>query len=139
MGELGDSHTFLCVLSYALIFWCQTFDFVTAVALQLPLLNPYLDRNASFDHGANFAVAGSTALDTSFLVARGIQPLPINIPLSAQLNWFRTLLASSCPTPAGFSHQNSPILTSVQANDLENKQMYSTYLTSIFRFTRMQN
>ncbi|KAI8527869.1 hypothetical protein RHMOL_Rhmol12G0107300 [Rhododendron molle] len=72
-----------------------------AVALQLPLLNPYLDRNALFDHGANFAVAGSTALDTSFLAAaRGIQPLVIDISLSTQLKWFKTLLTSTCPSPA---------------------------------------
>ncbi|KAI7981179.1 Acetylajmalan esterase [Camellia lanceoleosa] len=69
-----------------------------AVALQLPLLNPYLEKNASFDHGANFAVAGSTALDSSFLAERGIQTPIINTPLSVQLNWFRTLLNSTCPS-----------------------------------------
>ncbi|KAI7996716.1 Acetylajmalan esterase [Camellia lanceoleosa] len=51
-----------------------------AMALQLPLLNPYLERNASFDHGANFAVAGCTTLDSSFLAARGIQTPIINTP-----------------------------------------------------------
>ncbi|CAL5349625.1 unnamed protein product [Camellia sinensis] len=70
------------------------------MALQLPLLNPYLERNASFDHGANFAVAGCTALDSSFLAARGIQTPIINTPLSVQLNWFRTLLNSTCPSQA---------------------------------------
>ncbi|GMP82220.1 hypothetical protein CsSME_00036626 [Camellia sinensis var. sinensis] len=68
-----------------------------ALALQLPLLNPYLEKNASFDHGANFAVAGSTVLDSSFLAARGIQIPIINTHLSMQLNWFRTLLNSTCP------------------------------------------
>ncbi|KAL7171851.1 hypothetical protein ACSBR2_036500 [Camellia fascicularis] len=72
-------------------------DFI-AVALQLPLLNPYLEKNASFDHGANFAVAGSTALGSSFLAARGIQTPIINTPLSVRLNWFRTLLNSTCPS-----------------------------------------
>ncbi|KAI7981180.1 Acetylajmalan esterase [Camellia lanceoleosa] len=71
-----------------------------AMALQLPLLNPYLERNASFDHGANFAVAGCTTLDSSFLAARGIQTPIINTPLSAQLNWFRTLLNSTCSSHA---------------------------------------
>ncbi|KAF5934835.1 hypothetical protein HYC85_025964 [Camellia sinensis] len=70
------------------------------MALQLPLLNPYLERNASFDHGANFAVAGCTTLDSSFLAARGIQTPIINTPLSAQLNWFRTLLNSTCSSHA---------------------------------------
>ncbi|KAK9120200.1 hypothetical protein Scep_018293 [Stephania cephalantha] len=40
-------------------------DFI-AKELGLPHLNPYLDKEADFQHGANFAVAGSTALDTSF-------------------------------------------------------------------------
>ncbi|KAF5934833.1 hypothetical protein HYC85_025962 [Camellia sinensis] len=70
------------------------------MALQLPLLNPYLERNASFDHGANFAVAGCTTLDSSFLAARGIQTPIINTPLSVQLNWFKTLLNATCSSHA---------------------------------------
>ncbi|XP_028076175.1 acetylajmalan esterase-like [Camellia sinensis] len=59
-----------------------------AMALQLPLLNPYLERNASFDHGANFAVAGCTTLDSSFLAARGIQTPIINTPLRPRLGTY---------------------------------------------------
>ncbi|PHT57565.1 hypothetical protein T459_35464 [Capsicum annuum] len=33
----------------------------------LPLLNPYEDGKANFSHGANFAVAGATALSAEFL------------------------------------------------------------------------
>ncbi|KAK9757582.1 hypothetical protein RND81_01G172200 [Saponaria officinalis] len=37
-----------------------------------PFLNPYLDRQANFSHGVNFAVAGSTALDTATLQSKGV-------------------------------------------------------------------
>ncbi|KAF5934834.1 hypothetical protein HYC85_025963 [Camellia sinensis] len=62
------------------------------MALQLPLHNPYLEKNASFDHGANFAVAGSTALDSSFLAARGIQIPIINTHLKCVRRLARAIL-----------------------------------------------
>ncbi|KAK9192205.1 hypothetical protein WN943_020821 [Citrus x changshan-huyou] len=70
---------------------------VAAMDLKLPLLNPYLDKNASFNNGANFAVAASTALDDWFFAARNI-PMKWaknNAPLKVQLNWFKTYLNSS--------------------------------------------
>ncbi|KAH9774194.1 Lipase GDSL domain-containing protein [Citrus sinensis] len=68
-----------------------------AMDLKLPLLNPYLDKNTSFNNGVNFAVAASTALDDWFFAARNI---PVkwannNAPLKVQLNWFKTYLNSS--------------------------------------------
>ncbi|XP_068646255.1 acetylajmalan esterase-like [Aristolochia californica] len=41
-------------------------DFI-AQRFHLPFLNAYLDRNASFANEVNFAVAGATALDVSYL------------------------------------------------------------------------
>nr|Q3MKY2.1 RecName: Full=Acetylajmalan esterase; Flags: Precursor [Rauvolfia serpentina]AAW88320.1 acetylajmalan acetylesterase [Rauvolfia serpentina] len=79
-------------------------DFI-ATALNLPLLNPYLQQNVSFRHGVNFAVAGATALDRSFLAARGVQVSDIHSHLSAQLNWFRTYLGSICSTPKECSNK----------------------------------
>ncbi|KAK6118967.1 hypothetical protein DH2020_047305 [Rehmannia glutinosa] len=73
----------------------------TASALGLPLLNPYLNKNASFKNGVNFAVAGSTALNSSFFASRGII-VPSSVgSLNDQLNWFRTYLSSICSTPQG--------------------------------------
>ncbi|XP_019052572.1 PREDICTED: GDSL esterase/lipase At5g03980-like [Nelumbo nucifera] len=69
-----------------------------AMALRLALVNPYLERGVSFDHGVNFAVAGSTALDASFFSARNLHVPLSNSPLSTQLNWFRTHLNSLCHT-----------------------------------------
>ncbi|KAI3935800.1 hypothetical protein MKX01_032984 [Papaver californicum] len=43
-----------------------------AMALGLPLLNPYLESGVSFNQGVNFAVAGSTALAPSFFRERNI-------------------------------------------------------------------
>ncbi|CAK9175067.1 unnamed protein product [Ilex paraguariensis] len=74
-------------------------DFV-AIALSLPLLNPYLDSNATFDHGANFAVAGSTALDYTFFTTKGVYNPSTNISLGDQLNWFKSHLNTICLTPA---------------------------------------
>ncbi|KAL0368587.1 UNVERIFIED_CONTAM: Acetylajmalan esterase [Sesamum calycinum] len=68
------------------------------MSLGLPLLNPYLDKTASFNNGVNFAVASATTLDPSFYLARGITvpPLP---SLRPQLSWFKTYLTSICSTP----------------------------------------
>ncbi|XP_057790052.1 acetylajmalan esterase-like [Salvia miltiorrhiza] len=70
----------------------------TAMTLGLPLLNPYLDKNASFRNGVNFAAAGATALNSSFFVSRGIL-VPNVDSLDLQLRSFRTYLASICSVP----------------------------------------
>ncbi|CAN8237336.1 unnamed protein product [Cochlearia groenlandica] len=70
--------------------------------LHLPLLNPYLNLNLnmtkslSFNNGVNFAVAGSTALNTSFFAVRNLHVPATNTPLSTQLSWFKTHLNSTC-------------------------------------------
>ncbi|XP_074287728.1 GDSL esterase/lipase At2g27360-like [Silene latifolia] len=56
-----------------------------AQALGLPLLSPILDKSGTFSHGANFAVAGATAITTS------------KTSLPNQLAWFRSLLPKICP------------------------------------------
>ncbi|KVH97409.1 SGNH hydrolase-type esterase domain-containing protein [Cynara cardunculus var. scolymus] len=55
---------------------CLIIDFL-AESLGLPLLSPYVidkgsDNVRELGHGVNFAVAGATALDSSFLEPRGI-------------------------------------------------------------------
>ncbi|CAK9158605.1 unnamed protein product [Ilex paraguariensis] len=70
-----------------------------AIALSLPLLNPYLESNATFDHGANFAVAGSTALDYTFFTTNGVYNPTTNISLGDQLNWFKSHLNTICQAP----------------------------------------
>ncbi|KAL0368584.1 UNVERIFIED_CONTAM: Acetylajmalan esterase [Sesamum calycinum] len=71
------------------------------MSLGLPLLNPYLDKTASFNNGVNFAVASATTLDPSFYLVRGIivPPLP---SLRPQLSWFKTYLTSFCSTPTAW-------------------------------------
>ncbi|KAL1543101.1 acetylajmaline esterase [Salvia divinorum] len=70
----------------------------TTMALGLPLVDPYLDKNASFRNGVNFAVAGATALNASFFLSRGILVSSVG-SLDTQLRSFRTYLASICTTP----------------------------------------
>ncbi|XP_059313131.1 acetylajmalan esterase-like [Lycium ferocissimum] len=61
-------------------------DFI-ALESGLPLLNPYKDQNANFRHGANFAVAGATALSAEFLAEKKIATSVTNSSLSVQLDW----------------------------------------------------
>ncbi|XP_077229797.1 acetylajmalan esterase 2-like [Tasmannia lanceolata] len=70
-------------------------DFI-AMYFHLPLLNPYLEKDAPFDHGVNFAVAGATALYPSILEKSNIQTPFTNSSLDVQLEWFKTRLNSLC-------------------------------------------
>ncbi|CAI9115107.1 OLC1v1015941C2 [Oldenlandia corymbosa var. corymbosa] len=67
-----------------------------ALRLGLSLLNPYLDANASFVNGVNFANAGATALDFPYFMQKGIMILPFVTPLPGQINWFRQYLGTIC-------------------------------------------
>ncbi|KAL6838823.1 hypothetical protein ACP4OV_031537 [Aristida adscensionis] len=75
-------------------------DFI-ADALGLPLLPPSLAANHSFRQGANFAVAGATALKrTSYTqAAAGVRIPPTNISLTEQLGWFDAVKPSLCTSP----------------------------------------
>uniref|UniRef100_A0A803M690 Uncharacterized protein n=1 Tax=Chenopodium quinoa TaxID=63459 RepID=A0A803M690_CHEQI len=64
---------------------------------KLPFLDAYLNEAGNFSHGVNFAVAGSTALDTSTLAAKKIRSPFTNSSLSVQMLWFRSHLLSHCP------------------------------------------
>lgn len=66
------------------------------MALNLPLVNPYLDKSADFSGGVNFAVAGATALDRTYLLQNAIIMPPGNTPLSSQLDWFKSHLNETC-------------------------------------------
>ncbi|GFY89001.1 GDSL-like Lipase/Acylhydrolase superfamily protein [Actinidia rufa] len=67
-----------------------------AIALGLPLLNPYKMTDADFRHGVNFAVAGSTALPVEFLTKKNISSPATNSSLSVQLDWMLTHFDSLC-------------------------------------------
>ncbi|CAN4076447.1 unnamed protein product [Withania somnifera] len=84
-------------------------DFVSQ-SFKLPFLNAYLDRGASFTQGVNFAVAGATALDTSFWAARNIRLPTWNTPLSNQLAWFKTHLQSTCGSRCAETLKNSLVI-----------------------------
>lgn len=93
-----------------------------AMKLGLPLLNPYLNGNASFNNGVNFAVAGATALNTSFLAARGVVVPSIFTPLSGQLDWLRRYLNSVCSTPSECSNRLKTaliVLGDIGNNDID--------------------
>ncbi|KAI6677340.1 hypothetical protein NL676_038136 [Syzygium grande] len=71
------------------------------MAVGLPLVNPYLGKNLSFEHGVNFAVAGSTVLNSSFYAARNVTVPASDVPLRLQFNWFRNHLNSTCESQTG--------------------------------------
>ncbi|XP_008777735.4 GDSL esterase/lipase At1g28580-like [Phoenix dactylifera] len=72
-------------------------DFI-AQAMGLPLVPPYLagKNSQDFRHGANFAVAGATALDNDFFRAKGLNVAWPEYSLGAQIKWFKQLLPSLC-------------------------------------------
>lgn len=72
-----------------------------AKAFQFPPINPYLAKNASFENGVVFSVAGCTAQNLSLLITKAIFPFLLNVPLVAQLAWFKSYLASTCESPEG--------------------------------------
>ncbi|XP_066318215.1 GDSL esterase/lipase At5g45910-like [Miscanthus floridulus] len=65
----------------------------------LPLLPPSKAKNASFAHGANFAITGATALDTPYFEAKGLGAVIWNSgALMTQIQWFRDLKPFFCNT-----------------------------------------
>ncbi|GFZ07072.1 hypothetical protein Acr_19g0000090 [Actinidia rufa] len=72
-----------------------------AIAAGLPLLNPYKNTDASFSHGANFAVAGSTALPVEVLARKNISTMVTSSSLGVQLDWMFTHFNSICHTDRG--------------------------------------
>ncbi|XP_042397328.1 sinapine esterase-like [Zingiber officinale] len=89
-------------------------DFI-AQAMGLPLVKPYLGGGGAedFRHGANFAVAGATALDVDYFLSRGIENLSSNNSLSVQLRWFEQLLPSLCSSASDCAAFLSNVLFSV--------------------------
>ncbi|KAK8577138.1 hypothetical protein V6N13_122131 [Hibiscus sabdariffa] len=76
-------------------------DFLgSSEALGFPFLPPYFgsknERPEQFGKGVNFAVAGATALNSSFLAKKGIPNHSTNISLEVQVNFFKDLLPSLC-------------------------------------------
>ncbi|PPS13855.1 hypothetical protein GOBAR_AA06741 [Gossypium barbadense] len=78
-------------------------DFL-AEALGIPFLQPSyttkVGRLQKFQKGKNFAVAGATALNSSFLQENGIYNRSTNISLGDELNSFKHLLPSLCSSSA---------------------------------------
>lgn len=62
----------------------------------LPLLNPYKDQSANFTHGANFAVAGATALSAEVMAEKKISMSSTNSSLSVQLDWMSSHFKNTC-------------------------------------------
>ncbi|KAF8653351.1 hypothetical protein HU200_062323 [Digitaria exilis] len=73
-------------------------DFL-AKDLNMPLLNPYLDKGADFTHGVNFAVAGATALDAASLAKRGVAVPHTNTSLAVQLQQFKDFMSANTKSP----------------------------------------
>ncbi|KAI7736461.1 hypothetical protein M8C21_017593 [Ambrosia artemisiifolia] len=74
-------------------------DFI-AEGLGLPLIPPYVGdkrnlSNKDVGQGVNYAVAGATALSSSFHEARGVSNPTTNATLQVQLKWFKQSLCST--------------------------------------------
>jgi hypothetical protein len=66
------------------------------------MVKPYLGikngelEDLSVNEGANFAVIGATALESSFFEEKGVHIVTTNYSLKVQLNWFKDLLPTLC-------------------------------------------
>ncbi|XVF64813.1 hypothetical protein PTKIN_Ptkin09bG0196700 [Pterospermum kingtungense] len=67
-----------------------------ALSAGISFLEPYLNRNAVFTRGVNFAVAGATALPVEVLAKNGVLAPVTNTSLSRQLDWMSTYFNSIC-------------------------------------------
>ncbi|XP_056682340.1 GDSL esterase/lipase At5g03980 isoform X2 [Spinacia oleracea] len=88
--------------------------------LKLPYLDAYLNKEGNFSHGANFAVAGSTALSTDDLAAKKILAQATRSSLlPVQLAWFRSHLPSVCPNPSDWKNKlaNALFIIETGGND----------------------
>jgi len=80
-----------------------------AQAYGFQFLPPFLDKHADFSNGANFAVAGATAMDASFFEERHIEPIFTNFSLDTQIEWFKTFKQNYCyGTPGKYSDMIDP-------------------------------
>ncbi|GMI84973.1 hypothetical protein like AT5G03980 [Hibiscus trionum] len=62
----------------------------------LPFLDAYLNKDGTFDHGVNFAVAGATAMSVEDLYKRNISFLLTTRSLSKQLDWMSSYFSTTC-------------------------------------------
>ncbi|KAF9589778.1 hypothetical protein IFM89_028713 [Coptis chinensis] len=92
-------------------------DFV-AQALGLSTPNPYLKPGVSFSNGVNFAVAGSTALNTSVLLQNGILSPVTNSSLLVQLDWFLAHYQNLCETAKSKSIEDATALVPLVVNNI---------------------
>jgi phospholipase/lecithinase/hemolysin len=73
-----------------------------ADALGLPFVPPVLSRGQNFSTGVDFAVAGATALNLTYLQGHNVTVVPpINSSLNDQLRWFEKLKPSLCRSTPG--------------------------------------
>ncbi|KAI3498703.1 hypothetical protein L1887_34482 [Cichorium endivia] len=95
--------------------------FFEAESLRLPYVPPYVgSKTMELAGGVNYAVAGATALDPSFLEAKGVYNKMTNASLGVQMEWFKESLASFCGTPSdceGLIGQSLILMGEIGGND----------------------
>lgn len=79
--------------------------FIVAEEFGLPLVPPYqADHNRNFVQGANFAVAGATAINVEFFEQNNFVSFPLlRNSLNYQLQWFDEVKTSLCNYTDGIS------------------------------------
>ncbi|CAI9764299.1 unnamed protein product [Fraxinus pennsylvanica] len=78
-----------------------------ALSAGLPLLNPYQEAEANFEHGVNFAVAGSTALPVKELADMNILSPVTTSSLDVQLDWMHSHFNSACNNQTDCAQKNA--------------------------------
>ena len=65
------------------------------------MLEPYENPNSTFTHGAEFAVAGATALPVDELIRLHLDLGFTNSSLKVQLGWLKKVLSTVCNDTKG--------------------------------------
>ncbi|GFY88998.1 hypothetical protein Acr_06g0009380 [Actinidia rufa] len=82
-----------------------------------PAVAPMKNTDAYFRHGANFAVAGATALPVEVLAGKNISTMVTSSLLSVQLDWMFNHFNAICNTDRGCIEQLKNALFMVGGND----------------------
>lgn len=82
-----------------LVFFFTTY---TAEKFGLPLPPPSKSKDEDFKNGANFAITGATAMESSFFKDIGVDGRIWNTgSIQTQIQWFEDLKPSLCSTEEG--------------------------------------
>ncbi|XP_076922389.1 GDSL esterase/lipase At1g28570-like [Bidens hawaiensis] len=115
-------------------------DFI-AESMRLPLVRPFVGVKGrhmiELRRGVNYAVAGATALDSSFLGAKGVHNPMTNSSLQVQLGWFKRTLPSLCDNELDCKHflrRSLMLMGEIGGNDYNHALLAGKSLEEVYTY-----